>query len=145
GGAPCAATVGSTPPVPGRFQTESSMSSHPDVLVVGAGAVGASTARALALTGARVTVISPAPLAGEGWRAAAGMLAAQIEAGPGDPMFSLAVAGRAFYRREAPVLLASTGFDIGLHQGGILQVASRDTDVATFKAKVAWQRQQAET
>src|SRR5690606_34732534 len=86
-----------------------------------------------------------APLAGEGWRAAAGMLAAQIEAGPGDPMFSLAVAGRAFYRREAPVLLASTGFDIGLHQGGILQVASRDTDVATFKAKVAWQRQQAET
>lgn len=118
---------------------------HPDILVIGAGAVGASTARALALAGAKVTLVAPRQLPGEGWRAAAGMLAAQIEAGPGDQMFALGVAGRAFYRREAPVLLASTGVDIGLHQGGILQVAARDTDVPNFKAKVAWQRQQAET
>lgn len=120
------------------------MSTLPDVLVVGAGALGAATARALTLTGATVTVVRPEPLPGEAWSAAAGMLAAQIEASPGDPQFSLGVAGRAFYRREAPVLLENTGIDLGLTQGGILQVATREADVELFKAKVAWQRQQAE-
>jgi glycine oxidase len=120
------------------------MSSAPDVLVVGAGAVGAATARALALAGLRVLVVRPDPLPGEAWSAAAGMLAAQIEASPGDTLFALGVAGRAFYRREAPALLENTGIDVGLTQGGILQVATREADVELFKAKVAWQRQQAE-
>ena len=120
------------------------MSSSPDVLVVGAGALGAATARALAVNGVKVTVVRPEPLPGEAWSAAAGMLAAQIEATPGDPQFSLGVAGRAFYRREAPTLLENTGIDVGLTQAGILQVATRESDVDLFKAKVAWQRQQAE-
>src|SRR5690606_20927292 len=34
--------------------------------------------------------------------------------------------------------------DIELSQRGILQVATRESDVELFKAKVAWQRQQAE-
>jgi glycine oxidase len=72
------------------------------------------------------------------------MLAAQIEASPDDPQFGLGVAGRAFYRREAPVLLESTGIDLGLVLGGILKVAAREEQVEEFKAKVAWQRQQAE-
>jgi glycine oxidase len=72
------------------------------------------------------------------------MLAAQIEGVPGEALFSLGVAGRAFYRREAPALLESTGIDVGLAQAGILRVATREADVEAFKAKVAWQRQQAE-
>jgi glycine oxidase len=115
-----------------------------DVLVVGGGAVGASCARALALAGARVTVIRRPELPGQAWRAAAGMLAAQIEAGPEEPLFNLGVAGRAFYRNLAGPLRESTGIDIGLSQGGILQVATSEDQVAAFKAKVAWQRQQAE-
>lgn len=115
-----------------------------DILVVGGGALGASTARALSLAGAQVAVVRPAPVPGEAWRAAAGMLAAQIEATPGDPLFSLGVAGRAFYRREAAALMETTGIDIGLTQAGILQVATRESQVEGFKAKVAWQRQQAE-
>lgn len=120
------------------------MSSAPDVLVVGGGALGAATARALASNGAAVTVVRPEAIPGEAWSAAAGMLAAQIEAVPGDPLFLLNVAGRAFYRREAPLLLENTGIDVGLTQAGILQVAIRESDVEVFKAKVAWQRQQAE-
>ena len=115
-----------------------------DVLVIGVGAVGAACARALALAGARVTVVRRAEVPGEAWRAAAGMLAAQIEAGPEEPLFNLGVAGRAFYRREAEALKEATGIDIGLSQGGILQVATTEEQVDLFKAKVAWQRQQAE-
>jgi glycine oxidase len=72
------------------------------------------------------------------------MLAAQIEAGPQEPLFNLGIAGRAFYRREAPIIAEQTGIDIGLSQEGILQLAVREGQVEEFKAKVAWQRQQAQ-
>lgn len=111
---------------------------------MGGGAVGASCARALAVAGARVTVVRPPRLAGEAWLAAAGMLAAQIEAGPEEALFNLGIAGRAFYRREAEALTESTGIEIGLAQDGILQVAVEEAQVETLKAKVAWQRQQAQ-
>lgn len=116
-----------------------------DVLVIGGGAAGAAVARALAVVGTRVTVVRPEPLAGEAWRAAAGMLAAQIEATADDPLFSLGVAGRAFYRREAEPLLEGSGIDIGLEQTGIVQIAATEAQLDRFKAKVAWQRQQAES
>ncbi len=120
------------------------MTPKPDVLVVGGGAVGAATARALAKAGAGVTLIRDRELPGEAWRASAGMLAAQIEAGPREPLFSLAVAGRAFYAREAAGLRAATGVDIGLTRDGILQIATEESQVDSFKDKVAWQRQQAQ-
>lgn len=114
-----------------------------DVVVIGGGAVGAACARALAARGARVTVVARRGMEGEGWRASAGMLASQVEAEPEDPLFALGIAGRAFYRREAPVLHEATGVDIGWQQTGILQVAFTEQREAAFKAKVAWQRQQA--
>jgi glycine oxidase len=121
------------------------MPGFPDVVVVGGGAVGAATARALAVAGAGVRVIRPAPLPGEAWGAAAGMLAAQVETVLDDPLFTLGVAGRAYYRREAAILGEATGIDIGFQQGGILQVATAPEQVDRFKAKVAWQRQAAES
>lgn len=119
------------------------MTATSDVIVIGAGVVGAACARALALTGARVAILRRTA-DGEAWRAAAGMLAAQVEAGPDDPLFNLAVAGRAFYAREADRLRDTTGVDIGLAQTGVLHVAYTDAQVTSFKAKVAWQRQQAQ-
>ncbi len=113
--------------------------------MIGGGAAGAAVARALTLNGARVSVVRPDALPGEAWRAAAGMLAAQIEATADDPLFALGVAGRAFYRREAEALKAGSGIDIGLVQGGILQIAATEAQLDQFKAKVAWQRQQAES
>jgi glycine oxidase len=119
------------------------MSNGSDVVVIGGGAMGAATARALARGGARVTIVARRGTEGEGWRAAAGMLAAQVEAEPDDPIFALGVAGRAFYRREAEALREATGIDIALQQTGILQVAFSEQRATAFKAKVAWQRQQA--
>lgn len=113
-----------------------------EVVIIGGGAVGSACAWALARSGASVTVIQRESTRGEGWRAAAGMLAAQIEAGPDEPMLALGLAGRAFYRNHVAALQAATGIDIGFQQRGILQVARTEADALAFKAKVAWQRQQ---
>lgn len=119
------------------------MTNPVDVLLIGAGMVGVATARALARYGVKTVVLRhPAP-ASEGWRAAAGMLAAQVEAAPESPLFELALAGRAFYRKQAEVLLADTGIDIGYHAPGILQVVRSEAGISRAKAKVAWQRQRA--
>lgn len=115
-----------------------------DVVVIGGGVAGASAARALAHAGAKVTVLQPPELPGEAWQASAGMLAAQVENKPDDPSFKLGIAGRAFYRREAPALLEHTGIDVELVQTGILQLALTATDEERYRAKVAWQRQRSE-
>ncbi len=115
----------------------------PEVLIVGGGIVGAACARALARSGRRVTLLRHPTPRGEGWRAAAGMLAAQVEAHAEDPMLDLALAGRAFYRRQADALLEQTGIDIDLSQRGILQIITTEPGVADALAKIAWQRQRA--
>ncbi|HEY3935679.1 MAG TPA: glycine oxidase ThiO [Gemmatimonadales bacterium] len=113
-----------------------------DVLIVGGGAIGTGCARALALAGARVTVFEQAA-PGEGWRASAGMLAAQVESEVDDPLFKLALAGRGFFHRNVASLRASTGIDIGLMECGILQLVRREADIERMLERVAWQRQQA--
>jgi glycine oxidase len=111
-----------------------------DVVVVGAGPVGAACARELALAGHRVHLIE-AGEQGQGWRAAAGMLAPQIESGIGDPLLELGVAAREFYRPLTETLLETTGIDIGLWQEGIAAVAADETEAADFRSRVASQRQ----
>ena len=70
------------------------MAASYDVIVVGGGPVGAASARELALAGRRVLVLDPGGDMGQAWRAAAGMLAPQIEAEPEDPLLELGLAGR---------------------------------------------------
>lgn len=113
-----------------------------DVIVIGGGAQGAASARELASTGRSVLVVEPAGSTGPAWRAAGGMLAPQIEAGAGDPLLDLGVAGRDHYRPLAAALLETTGIDIALWQEGIARVAGADAEAAELKAKVAWQQQQ---
>ena len=113
-----------------------------DVIVVGGGAVGAACARELAASGRKVLVLERGGEAGEAWRAAAGMLAAQIEATLGDPMFELGLAGRDRYLELAEPLRENTGIDIGLVPDGIAHVAADEAEAADLKSKVAWQRQQ---
>ena len=117
------------------------MTTAPDVVIVGGGVIGAACARQLALAGSRVRLIERGGTAGEAWRASAGILAPQIEVPIDDPLFELGIAGREFYRENGPQLREATGTDIGLSEGGILQVASRENEVETLKARVAWQRQ----
>ena len=113
-----------------------------DVIVVGGGAVGAACARELALAGRRVLVCERGISSGEGWRAAAGMLAPQVDAGAEDPLFELGLAGREYYQSLAASLKTEIGIDIGWWQSGIARVASTEAETVDLRSKVAWQRQQ---
>ena len=118
------------------------MTASHDVVVVGAGPVGAACARELARAGRRVLVLEPGGELGQAWQAAAGMLAPQIEARPDDPLLELGVAAREHYRPLAEELRESTGIDIGLWQEGIAAVAAGEPDAQELRSRVAWQRQQ---
>ncbi|HYC30958.1 MAG TPA: glycine oxidase ThiO [Gemmatimonadales bacterium] len=113
-----------------------------DVIIIGGGPPGAACARELARAGRRVLVLEPGGEVGQGWRAAAGMLAPQIEAGPDDPLLELGLAARERYRALADELLESTGIDIGLWQEGIAAVALDEAEATELRSRVAWQRQQ---
>jgi len=113
-----------------------------DVIVVGGGAAGAACARELALAGRRILVIEAGGNIGQAWRAAAGMLAPQIEADAGDPLFELGIAARDHYQPLAATLLETTAIDLGLWQDGIARVASSDAEADELRPKVAWQRRQ---
>ncbi len=113
-----------------------------DVIVAGGGPVGAACARELALVGRRVLVLDPDEPGGEAWRAAAGMLAPQLEADQDDPLLELGLAAREHYDALAAALRESTGTDIGLWRGGAAHVAADEEEAGELRAKVAWQRQQ---
>lgn len=104
--------------------------------------MGASCARELAQSGRRVLLFERGESRGEGWRAAAGMLAAQVGALGQDPLFELGMAGRELLAELAPMLLDQTGIDVGFWQEGIARVASDEADAAQLRSQVAWQRQQ---
>lgn len=113
-----------------------------DVIVVGGGPVGAACARELALAGRRVLLLERGGEQGEAWRAAAGMLAPQIDAEVDDPLFEMGLAGRERYAELAEPLRENVGVDIGFWQEGIARVAANETEADAFKDRVAWQRQQ---
>ncbi len=79
---------------------------------------------------------------GAAWRAAAGMLAPQIEAGEDDPLFEFGLAGRERYGELANALRETTGIDIQFWQEGIARLAVSEGEVTELKSRVAWQRQQ---
>ncbi len=116
-----------------------------DVIVVGGGPVGTACAREFANAGRKVLLLERGGDAGEGWRAAAGMLSAQAGSHGEDPLFELGMAGRELYAELAPALKENTGLDIGLWQEGIARLAVDDADATYLRTQVAWQRQQGHT
>ena len=79
---------------------------------------------------------------GQAWRAAAGMLAPQIEAEAGGPAARARPRRRASCTRRSPAeLRETTGIDIGLWREGIAQVAATEAEAAELRARCAWQRQ----
>ncbi len=116
-------------------------SSH-DVIVLGGGAIGAACARELASTGRRVLILEAGGHMGQAWRAAAGMLAPQIEADANDPLLQLGLAARDYYRTLASQLRETTGIDLSLWQEGIGRVAGSEVEAEQLRSKVRWQQQQ---
>ena len=111
-----------------------------DVIVVGAGIVGLSAARALAGAGARVVVVDRARPGSEASAAAAGWLAAQAEAEETWPLLDVALRAREGYPSLAAELQAETGIDVELTRRGTLEVAFTDEDERTLARRLGWQR-----
>src|SRR5688500_8552270 len=118
---------------------ESSISA--DVIVVGAGVVGLSAARALAGAGARVVVVERGRPGEEATGAAAGMLAAQAESAPDSPLMALALAARARHVALSPELESETGIAVGLSARGLIQVAFTPDEDRRLRESGAWQRE----
>ena len=106
------------------------MTQRPDVLVLGGGIAGLSTALALADAGRQVVVLDE-PRAGSASRAAAGMLAPQLEFSPEHR--EAAVAARDFYPGFLTHLHEVTGVDVPLDRNGIIELADDEAAVERLR------------
>lgn len=104
-----------------------------DILVIGGGIVGAAAARALAMKGRRVLVVCRGAGIGEATPAAAGMLAAQVEA-IDEATLPLSLAARARHAALAAEL-AEASHAVEHHADGIFQLALNDGDVDAHRAQ----------
>jgi len=109
-----------------------------DVIIIGAGIVGVASARALARAGRKVLVLDRGEPCGEATRAAAGMLAPQVEAHAGNPLLHLGLAARDRFA-DLAVELSTTGHDIGHWAGGIAHLAFDELRAEALQAQVAAQ------
>jgi glycine/D-amino acid oxidase-like deaminating enzyme len=89
------------------------------------------------MAGRRVTVVEAGTDAGQGWQAAAGMLAPQIEAHVEDPLLEIGLAGREYYADHREALEAAAATSIGLQLTGILNLAYTEAEAGWLRDQVA--------
>lgn len=122
-------------------QASSHTSARPRVAVIGGGAIGLSIGWRLAAAGCGVDVFD-AGAAGRGasW-AAAGMLAASLEAEPQeDPLLNLTRASLALWPDFVRELEAATGLSVGYRREGTIAVAGTRDEAARLRFTYEFQR-----
>lgn len=111
-----------------------------DAIIIGGGVIGLCAARSLVRRGIkRVTLIERERPGAEASSAAAGMLAAQVEADRKDAFLELALASRSLYPALAAELLEETGIDIELERTGTLYLGFTEEDEQEIEARYRWQ------
>lgn len=110
-----------------------------DVIVVGAGVVGLSTAYHLARDGAKVAVIERGEPGTVASNASAGMIAAQLEPEGGGTLYQFSIHSRSLYPAFVKSLVAESGVDPELMASGFIQLAADDEAVAHQKDMIRWQ------
>ncbi len=107
------------------------MTTRKDIIVLGAGVVGLSTARQLLARGARVTVLDPSNPGGQGSRAAAGVAIPSVRLLEDPDMLAFTSAGREALTEDVAALGAG-----GLRRGGgILRPMADDKARLALEAK----------
>jgi len=111
----------------------------PDVIVIGAGAIGTSIAYQLAKAGVKVTVFERGKVGGEATGASAGMIQINPDRSTPAALSSLEVESARLYPALATELLDRTGMDIGYRAAPLLHVALHDGEEAGLRSHRAWQ------
>ena len=111
------------------------------VVIIGAGVIGLTIARALAQRGVRELMLIERgrPGAEASW-AAGGILAPQVEVDHQDDFFQLACASRDLYPEFAELLKEETGVDVELDTTGTLCLGFTQKDEAELRRRYEWQQ-----
>jgi len=113
----------------------------PRVAIIGGGIIGMAIGWRLAQAGASVDIFDRANAGQGATRAAAGMLAAGVEAEPGEQrLLPLCLESQARWPGFAAQLEALTGLPVGLRNQGTLVVASTRDEVELLRANYEFQR-----
>ena len=129
-------------PAKGGSQLSATLDSpRPHVIVIGGGVIGLSIGWRLASAGCRVDLYDRGPVGRGASHAAAGMLAAGVEAEPGEqPLLPLCRESQALWPGFAAELEAASGRPVGLRREGTLVVALTRDDVALLRGNFEFQR-----
>jgi glycine oxidase len=111
----------------------------PDVIVVGAGAIGASIAYQLAKAGVTVMVFERGQVGGAATGASAGMIQINPDRSTPTALSTLEAESARLFPALATELLERTGIDIGYRAAPLLHVALQDGEEPRLRAHRAWQ------
>ncbi len=113
---------------------------QPSCIVIGAGVIGLGIAWELSRAGWTVRVLERGPVSGGGTSsAAAGMLAAGVEASAPGPFLDLCRRSAALWQRWAAEIQDDSGVDCELERTGLLRVTSQAQMATAFEVRRAWQ------
>lgn len=110
----------------------------PDVIIIGAGAIGTSIAYQLAKAGARVMIFDRGLVGRESTAASAGMLMARHGRNTPEAFANLSRESARLFPALAEELKDRTGMDIGYRRSGVLQVAFDEAEARELRAQRDW-------
>ena len=111
----------------------------PDVVVIGAGAIGTSIAYQLAKAGARVMIFDRGLVGRASTGASAGMLIARDGHSRPEAFATLLRESARLFPALADELRDRTGMDIGFRRSGVLQVAFDEAQARELRAQREWE------
>jgi glycine oxidase len=111
----------------------------PEVIVVGAGAIGTSIAYQLSKARVKVMVLDRGPIGGGATGASAGMIQINPDRSSPPALTALEVESARLFPALAAELRELTGMDIGYRPAPLLHVALHELDEPPMRAHRAWQ------